>query len=156
MGKPAAENEMEQSLQFDAAMSKPIPTISTFMTPMPESIGSNQTLAKAKEVMHSRNIRHLPALEGGTLVGLVSDRDIALVETLKDVDPRHVLVADTMTTNLYTVAPDVPLDSVAAEMAEHKYGSALVVDRGKVVGIFTTTDVCRALAELLRTPDAAE
>ena len=60
-------------------------------------------------------------------------------------------VADAMTEEPYFTAPDRPIDEVAAEMAEHKYGSAIVVQNGKVVGIFTTTDACAALAELFAT-----
>jgi acetoin utilization protein AcuB len=48
----------------------------------------------------------------------------------------------------YTVAPDAPLEEVATRMADRKLGSALVVDRGSVVGLFTTVDALRALAVL--------
>jgi acetoin utilization protein AcuB len=55
-----------------------------------------------------------------------------------------------MSTHVYAVQPDTTLDVVAEALAEHKYGSAVVLDNEKVVGIFTTNDACRALAELLR------
>jgi CBS domain-containing protein len=45
--------------------------------------------------------------------------------------------------------PEAPLDEVVAEMGARKYGSAVVMQNDKVVGIFTTVDVCRAFAELL-------
>ena len=45
--------------------------------------------------------------------------------------------------------PEAPLDEVVREMAEHRYGSAVVLANGKVVGMFTTVDACRAFAELL-------
>lgn len=85
------------------------------------------------------------------MVGLVSDRDLNLVEALKDVDPRHVLVSEAMTIDPYIVSPDALLDEVVSAMAEHKYGSAIVVQHAKVVGIFTTVDVCTAFADLLHT-----
>jgi acetoin utilization protein AcuB len=53
--------------------------------------------------------------------------------------------------HLYTVSPSEKLDHVASTMAEHKYGSALVVDNQKLVGIFTTVDAMRSLSELLHT-----
>jgi acetoin utilization protein AcuB len=51
----------------------------------------------------------------------------------------------------YAVSPNTPLDEVATTKAEQKYGSALVVQNEHIVGIFTTVDACRALAELLGT-----
>jgi acetoin utilization protein AcuB len=66
---------------------KSIPTIQKYMTPMPHTIGSDQSLQKAHELMREFKIRHLPVLKGGKLVGILTDRDIALVETLKDVNP---------------------------------------------------------------------
>jgi acetoin utilization protein AcuB len=130
-------------------MSKPIPTVAKYMTASPHSIGVEQTLARAQAVMHEHKIRHLPVLHGGKLVGIVTDRDLHLVESLKDVDPRLVIVSDAMGESVYSVGPETPLDDVVAEMGARKYGSAVVMQDGKVVGIFTTVDVCRAFADLL-------
>jgi acetoin utilization protein AcuB len=47
------------------------------------------------------------------------------------------------------VRPDTPVDEVAREMADRRYGCAVVIEGGKVVGVFTTTDALRALSELL-------
>jgi acetoin utilization protein AcuB len=130
-------------------MSKPIPKISRYMTTSPHTVGKAQTLAFAHRVLREHRIRHLPVLEGGHLVGIVSDRDLHLIETLRDVDPERVLVEDAMTQSVYTVSPEASLDEVVSTMAEHKYGSAIVVDNGKVVGVFTTIDAMSAFAELL-------
>ena len=130
-------------------MTKPMPTVEKYMTTSPHSIGKAQTLAHAHEVMRAARIRHLPVLEAGALVGVLTHRDLALIETLKDVDPKRVTVEDAMSTEVYTVSPEAPLDEVTSEMAEKKYGCAVVLQNHKVVGIFTTVDVCRALSELL-------
>lgn len=130
-------------------MSKPIPTIQKFMSTQPQSIGHDQPMSLAHKMMRDHRIRHLPVLEGGKLAGLLSDRDLHLIETLKDVDPEKVLVEEAMSTNVFAVAPDAPLDEVVSEMAEHKYGCAVIVQNQKLVGIFTTVDSCRAFAELL-------
>lgn len=130
-------------------MSKPIPTIQRYMTTSPHSIGVNQTLAQAHHMLQEYGIRHLPVLEGGRLVGLVTDRDLRLVETLPGVDPKSVMVEDAMATSVYSVSPDTPLDQVLESMADHKYGSAVVMQNNKVVGILTTVDVCRAFYEML-------
>jgi acetoin utilization protein AcuB len=89
-------------------------------------------------------------LRGGDLVGMVSERDLALIEQFHDIDPRCTKVEEAMTPSVYKVAPEAPLDQVVAEMATKKYGSAVVVQNRKVVGILTTVDVCTALAQLLQ------
>lgn len=132
-------------------MSKAIPHVDHYMTTNPHSIGQDQTLARAHELMRAHDIRHLPVLNGGKLVGVLSDRDLSLIETLRDVDPKSVLVEEAMTPSVYSISPKASLDEVVHEMAEHKYGSAVVMDHGKVVGIFTTIDAMRAFSELLST-----
>ena len=131
-------------------MTKAIPTVQRYMTTSPVSIGLKQSLAHAHHVMREHRIRHLPVLDGGVLVGLVSQRDLHLIETLKDVDAHTVSVEEAMTSEVYAVAPDAPLDEVAEAMATRKLGSAVVMQNSHVVGIFTNVDVCRALSELLR------
>jgi acetoin utilization protein AcuB len=125
------------------------PTLARFLTPAPHTIGHDQTIAAAHRVMREHGIRHLPVLESGRLVGIVSVRDLHLLETLKDVDPEHVAVSEAMSQEIYTVSPHASLREVAAQMAEHKYGAAIVVDEGKVAGVFTTVDALRALSALL-------
>lgn len=132
-------------------MSKPIPTIQMHMTTSPHAIGRDQTLSAAHRLMKKHQIRHLPVLDGGVLAGVISDRDLSLIEMLRDVDPGLVRVDDAMSTSIYSVSPDAPLDEVVSTMAEHKYGCAVVMQNGQVVGIFTTVDACRTLAQLLHT-----
>lgn len=135
-------------------MSKPLPTVRNYMTATPHSVRPDMPLAAADKLMHEHGFRHLPVLQGGRLVGLVSQRDVRLIESLKGVDPKVVSVEEAMSQDLYEIAPDTHLDEVAATMAAHKYGSAIVVEAGKVVGIFTTVDALRALVEILHTRPA--
>lgn len=132
-------------------MSKPIPTIQKYMTTTPHTIGSEQTIAKAASLMSEHRIRHLPVLHGGHLLGVLSDRDVKLIETFRDVDATKTRVEEAMTEQPYTVDPGTPLDEVVRTMAEKKLGSAVVVQNQKVVGIFTTVDACQALSDLLQT-----
>lgn len=122
--------------------------IRDFMTPAPHSIGRDQPLSLAHERMKGWNIRHLPVLEGGKLVGILSQRDALLVETLRDVNPAEVPVEDAMTSDVYIVWPDAPLGEVVSAMAEHKYGCAVVMNRTHLAGIFTTIDALGALINL--------
>jgi len=113
------------------------------MSIAPHSIGDDQSIASAKERMQRFGIRHLPVLHGGRLVGVVSERDIALLEAV-EADASEIRVAETVTDRVLAVTPDEPLSDVAAEMARARIGSAVVVDEGEVVGIFTAVDACRA------------
>ncbi len=129
-------------------MSKPIPTVQKYMSTSPVTVSVEQTIEFAGKVMREHGIRHLPVLDGGNIVGLLSSRDIALIEALVGVDPKVVKVEEAMSQAPYTTSPDSAIDQVASEMAERKYGAAVVVQNGKVVGMFTTVDACRTLAEL--------
>lgn len=120
------------------------------MTPSPHSIGSQQTLSVAHKIMPDYGLRHLPVLDGGKLVGVVSQRDLYFIETLRDVDAASTTVSDAMTQDAYTVPPGTPLDEVADAMAREKYGCAIVAEHGKMLGIFSAVDGLRALAQLER------
>lgn len=119
--------------------------VKMYMTAMPHTIGRHQTMNHAHDVMRRLSLRHLPVLDGGKLVGVVTERDLHLMETLKGTDPRNVTVDEAMSPDPYTVSPETPLSTVAREMASHKYGCAIVVEGARVVGIFTTVDALRAL-----------
>ena len=128
---------------------KSIPAIEKYMSTTPLTVGFEQTIAKADKMMIENHIRHLPVLSGGKLVGVISDRDIKLINGFKDVNPEAVKVSEACSEEIYMVSPKAPLSEVCAEMALHKYGSVLVVDNHKLVGIFTWVDALRAFDELL-------
>ncbi len=123
--------------------------IADFMTEAPQSIGQEQTIASAEQLMRQLDVRHLPVLHGGRLVGILSQRDVQLIHTLKDVEPARVLVEEAMSQAPYRVSPTEPLGRVASEMATNKYGAALVMDGSRLAGVFTTVDALKILAEEL-------
>jgi acetoin utilization protein AcuB len=129
------------------------PTISEFMTPSPYTIGYDQPMVVAQQLMRDHHIRHLPVLRGGVLAGVVSQRDLYFLETIAGTDPKKVAVYEAMTPDPYEVPPDCPLDDVAEEMAKHRYGCAVVTAPGRgVVGMFTTTDALSAILAQVRKP----
>lgn len=128
-----------------------MPAVSRYMTGQPWTIERTAPLAKAHALMREHHIRHLPVLdEQGELVGIVTDRDLHLAESLRDVDPDHETVDEAMTEHPFVVTGDMALDEVVEIMAQHKYGSAIVVGRSGVEGIFTAVDACQVLSDLLR------
>jgi acetoin utilization protein AcuB len=130
-------------------MSKPIPSISKFMTTTPRIGGRDLTLEAAERLMAEAGIRHLPIVEEGRLLGVLTQRDLRFAASFAGVDVKRDTVAGAMIEEPYSVSPETPLDEVVQTMAEHKYGSAIIVQHDHVVGVFTTVDACRALAELL-------
>jgi len=128
-------------------------TAGALMTPQPLTIGRQQSLSTAHRLMRDHRVRHLPVLEHGELIGVVSQRDLYFLETIRGVDLDDDLVEDAMTTDTYAVDPDAPISAVAKHMARYRYGCAVVLERGKVIGIFTATDALRLVSTL--TPSAS-
>jgi acetoin utilization protein AcuB len=129
-------------------LDKPL-VMRNWMTASPHSIGRDQPLAVAHRLMREHDLRHLPVLERGKIVGVVSQRDLYFLETFAAVDQETECVDEAMTSDVYCVAPDARIEEVVAEMARHKYGCAVVVENSKTVGVFTTTDALHLLAGLL-------
>ena len=123
--------------------------ISERMSPLTHTIGRDQTMTEARRRMHEFDIRHLAVLHAGRMLGIVSERDIAMVESLPGVDPDVVQVHEAMTPEPYTVQSTAKIADVVEEMATHKYGAALVLEGAALVGIFTTTDALRLAHDLL-------
>jgi len=132
-------------------MSKPVPPIFKYMTTSPHTVDEKDSIANAAKKMAEHRIRHLPVMSGSKVVGLLSLRDINVIETLQGVDPKTVTVDAAMATQPYQTDAMTPVTEVASTMAEHKYGSAIVVQNNEVVGMFTTVDACRVLAEVFET-----
>ncbi len=133
---------------------KRIPAIKTLMTPFPYSIAADAPLQEAQAFMRAENIRHLPVTRDGALVGMLTDRDIKLVLGPDFAYPKmgELTVTEVMLPNAYSVDLNERADLVLAHMAEHHLGSAMVTRNGKLVGIFTVTDACRAFCAFLREP----
>jgi acetoin utilization protein AcuB len=126
------------------------PTVREYMSPSPCTINGSRSLAAAQSLMRERNIRHLPVLEGGQVTGLLSERDVLMVESMPAVNPTVVRVEEAMVQNVFCAAPDDPVAEVVETMIERKLGSAVVVADDRVVGVFTTIDALRALRDRLR------
>lgn len=128
-----------------------MPTVSRHMSIQPWTIRHDATLRQAMLMMREHQVRHLPVLDGGKLVGLVSIRDIHLVEGMGGVDPDAVRVEEAMSSDVYTVREGSGLAEVMEQMADRGLGSAVVVDaREHVRGIFTTIDALQAFCDVLR------
>ena len=119
------------------------------MTPFPYSVDAQAPIERAVEFMREHKIRHLPVMTQGALTSLVTDRDIKLVLGPDFAYPRNLKVRDAMVKDCYVVDLATPLSAVLRHMTEHRIGSAVVTRRGKLAGVFTSNDACRAFADYL-------
>lgn len=126
---------------------KSIPQVKAVMTPFPHSIEASEATTRAKEMMARHGFHHLPVMEEGQLVGVISEPDLRRAESAGDAADR---VAAITRQDVLLVDLMEPLDRVLARMARRQVGSALVVKEGRLAGIFTATDACRSFAECLR------
>ncbi len=127
---------------------KDVPAIKSVMTPFPHWVEAGATVDAARRLMREHDIRHLPVMEQGELVGLLADRDIrkALVGRSAAGVPSVGAICERPA---FTVELSAPLDGVLCEMAKGHLESVIVVKQGRLAGIFTTVDACRAFAQLL-------
>ena len=109
----------------------------------------DESVLTAYRRMLENDIRHLPVVDQSQLLGVLFKSDLKLIESLPGETVEQIPVSDMMVREFYTVDPEEALDVAAREMSKRKYGSALVVEAGKVVGVFTTTDALKALSDSL-------
>jgi acetoin utilization protein AcuB len=122
-------------------------TVAQYMTLSPLTVDAQATLNHAHRILRERGVRHLPVTHQGKLVGIVSARDLAMLETFPDIDRDVYTVEHAMRRGVYTVPPTSAVRDVALAMSRKKLGCAVVIRDSNVLGIFTTVDACRALAE---------
>ena len=132
-------------------MTKPL-TIGDVMTGHLWVVGEDAPLRQARSLMVEHEIHHLPVVQQGRCVGVLTDRDVkrALDPDLGLPPEDELFVRDACVFDVYAVAPSEPLERVLREMAGRHIGSALVVEGDRLVGILTASDACRVFADFLR------
>lgn len=116
------------------------------MTPNPSFCVPEDNCQKAARIMADRNVGPVPVVDrqDGRLVGIVTDRDLALKVVAKSSDPQSTRVADIMTTNLVTCHVDDSYDLALVAMARNQVRRVLIVDeRGVLKGVISQADVAR-------------
>lgn len=125
--------------------------VEEFTTPDPVTVGEDVPVDELRRQMEAHGIRHLPVMRGEEVVGVISDRDLRLIEGLSVSGKFLIRASDIMAAEPVSVLASTPLDEAAYVMSERKIGSVLVKDEdGRFVGIFTQTDALNALVEVVR------
>ena len=122
-------------------------TIKEYMTRNPVTIIETASIQEAFQTMEENGLRHLPVVDHQRLVGVISDRDIAM--SLAAAPGKFLNVRQAMTSNPYSVSSDSEIKDALKIMAANKLGCVVVKDNGEnVVGIFTVTDAVRLLSDV--------
>jgi len=130
------------------------------MTPNPVTVTSTATVAEVFDLMREQEIRHVPVVDDGTVVGILSDRDLAHfdITRLLTVDGAEALrrelstpVVKLMSPDVVVVGPEAELTEVIDLLLEHRVGAVPVVrpETGELIGIVSYVDVLEALRDSL-------
>jgi acetoin utilization protein AcuB len=111
------------------------------------TIPPQTNILNALKVMRDNSIRHLPVVDGGNLVGFVTEGDLRQASLLSMVD--KVSIEDVMIKDPVTIAPDASIEEAAKLIYSHKIGGLPVVKGKKLVGIITIVDVLQAFIQMM-------
>ena len=128
-------------------MKRHAPPVREYMTHLPVEAERCETASDAETMMQQHEIHHIPVMSGSHLKGIVSRRD--LLEARLRLGDRFAQAAleDVCTTAVLTVSPVDSIDEVVRKLLAQNAGSAVVIDSGFVVGIFTKTDALRFISD---------
>ena len=131
--------------------------VTDIMMGSPVTLKPEDTLDLANDVISLGRIRHIPVVDAGRLVGLLSERDLMgaaashvfrLKQKSKSALLKSVLIRDVMKKRVVTVSPQTSIKDAAHLMADKKIGCVPVVINGAIVGLVTTTDILRYVERL--------
>lgn len=131
-------------------MESSVLTVSQWMSREILTVEVFDSIGLARRIMSKHRINQLPVLDGDKLVGIVTDRDIRdayptsmVINRGKEIDQfaDTYTVEEVMSYNIMTVRPQTPLASAVRLLRRHRIGSLPVVDKGKLLGIITRSDV---------------
>jgi len=121
--------------------------VNHYMSRLPAEIDRRESLAAATQRLRDEGVRHLPVMDGSHLYGVLSPLDVAAAWAREGDAASELPVGDVCTTTPLTVAPTDPVREVAQRMVERGVTSAIVIDGGVLVGIFTSSDALAIVAQ---------
>lgn len=131
---------------------KKIPTLKTAMTPFPYSVQLETTLTAVRNLMQAHNIHHIPVMNDGKIVGVITEKEIETRQKVlnggdneKSLEVLHVPMS-----KAYVVDINEPLENVLLTMANKRIGATVITKHGKLVGVFTYIDACRYFGQYIK------
>ena len=132
-------------------------TVRDIMTPEATTLGRNDSLQLARDIITLGRVRHFPVLDDGKVVGVVSQRDLyraSLGSVMKYGEKAQraflegIAVKEVMSDPPITIAPHASVQEAARLMMEKKIGCLPVLEGSKLVGIVTESDMLKLVAEM--------
>jgi CBS domain-containing protein len=114
------------------------------MTKQPTTVEPDATLGEVATLMKQDDCGSIPVVEGGRLVGIVTDRDIVVRGIAAGVDPKTQRVSKVMSSDPVTVGPEDDITDAEKKMADRQIRRLPVVENGRLVGIIVTAQIARA------------
>jgi CBS domain-containing protein len=119
-------------------------SIRDLMTKNPRTVSPDQPVVDAAKIMRDEDAGVVPIVEGDHLIGVLTDRDVAIRIVAEGKDPRSTTVRDCASKDLVTVDPQQDLEEALRLMAKHQVRRLPVVEEdGKLVGIVAQADVAK-------------
>ena len=115
------------------------------MAQNPATLDRNENLDMVESIMNHGRIRHMPVVEDGRVVGIISQRDLfrsatsAVIKTIK--------VKEVMTEKVLTISPEASIQDAARLMIDNRIGCLPVVEADRLIGLVTKTDILRYVVE---------
>ncbi len=136
-----------------------------WMTKDPITLGPQSSIFQAWKLMKNRRIRHMPVMENGQIVGIVSDRDLRLVlpspaTALEAHELNYLLdkltVSETMTKDVITTTPSASIANATRTLLRNRIGALPVLAGAILVGILTRADALEALSSVTAAGEMAQ
>lgn len=128
-----------------------------YMTADPVTIGPEDSVGQALELMETHSVRRLPVVSNGKLVGLVTNQDLlkaspspATSLSIHEINYLYpmIKIKEVMTKDLISVTPDTVMEQAAVVMRENKIGTLVVKEQDKLVGLITESDLFKAFIDV--------
>jgi CBS domain-containing protein len=129
--------------------------IKDLMTTNPVTCEASTSVVDAAKTMARKDVGPLPVVEGGRIVGLVTDRDLVIRVLAEGRDPQRTTIGEIASTDLVTITPDTSLEEALKLLAKKQVRRLPVVEGDRVVGIIAQADVARH-ADEVRTGQVVE
>lgn len=137
-----------------------------WMSTDPVTVSVDDTVSEARRLLDTEGVRHLPVVDDMRLVGIISDRDVAIREAaLRHAVLRHEVtslldderpVEAVMSVDVHTVDVDTPIAEAARTLVSRRINALPVLEDGRLTGILTSTDCLLATLDALTEPTASQ
>lgn len=131
--------------------------VSTIMTPNPISLNPASSISEASEIFSKKRIHHIPVVDDGKLVGMVSKSDYLFFkrgfldenvdEKIEEIRMNNYEVKHIMTKGIASMEPTERINVALEIFKENLFHAIPIVEEGRLVGILTTLDIIATLAK---------